>query len=64
MYEILSFFFEKTNNCPLCRQDIELLPVVNGLKKLVLNKENKILGIACLDESFAIKPKVVFNAIG
>ena len=31
---------------------------------LVLNKENKILGIACLDESFAIKPKVVFNAIG
>ena len=31
---------------------------------LVLNKENKILGIACLDQSFAIKPKVVFNAIG
>jgi len=29
-----------------------------------LNKENKILGIACLDESFSIKPKVVFNAIG
>lgn len=27
--------YEKTNNCPLCRQNIELLPVVNGLKKLI-----------------------------
>ncbi len=31
---------------------------------LVLDEKNKILGIANLDESFEIKPKVVFNAIG
>ena len=31
---------------------------------LVLDKKNKILGIASLDESYHIKPKVVFNAIG
>jgi len=31
---------------------------------LVLDKKNKILGIATLDESFKIQPKVVFNAIG
>ena len=35
-----------------------------NLLEEVLNKENKILGIACLDENFKIKPKVVFNAIG
>ncbi len=27
--------YEKNNSCPLCRQSIHLLPVVNGLKKLV-----------------------------
>ena len=31
---------------------------------LVLDEKNKILGIARLDESYEIKPKVVFNAIG
>ena len=31
----LIYNYEKTNNCPLCRQNIELLPVVNGLKKLI-----------------------------
>ena len=31
---------------------------------LVMDKKNNILGIATLDESFEIKPKVVFNAIG
>ena len=31
---------------------------------LVMDIENKILGIAVLDKSYAIKPKVVFNAIG
>ena len=31
---------------------------------LVLNKKNKILGIAIYDEDFTIKPKVVFDAIG
>jgi len=31
---------------------------------LVLDKKDKILGIAYLDECFEIKPKVVFNAIG
>ena len=29
-----------------------------------MDKNKKILGIADLDESFEIKPKVVFNAIG
>jgi len=38
--------------------------IIHNNNILVLNKENKILGIACLDESFEIKPKVVFNAIG
>ena len=38
--------------------------VINNKSILVLNKENKILGIADLDESHEIKPKVVFNAIG
>ena len=27
--------YEKNNSCPLCRQNTHLLPVVNGLKKLV-----------------------------
>tara|TARA_B110000285_G_C15070484_1_gene587626 strand:- start:644 stop:1030 length:387 start_codon:yes stop_codon:yes gene_type:complete len=27
--------FDKHNSCPLCRQNIDLLPVVNGLKKLI-----------------------------
>jgi len=27
--------FEKNNSCPLCRQSIHLLPIVNGLKKLI-----------------------------
>jgi len=31
---------------------------------LVLDKKNKILGIANLDKSYEIKPKVVFNALG
>ncbi len=31
---------------------------------LVLDKKNKILGIGNLDESYRIKPRVVFNAIG
>jgi len=38
--------------------------IIHNNNILVLNKENKILGIAYLDESFEIKPKVVFNAIG
>jgi len=33
-------------------------------KILVLDKNKEILGIGELDESFRIKPKVVFNAIG
>lgn len=31
---------------------------------LVINKKNKILGVAILGENFTIKPKIVFNAIG
>jgi tRNA pseudouridine55 synthase len=31
---------------------------------LVLDQNNNIAGIGDLDISFAIKPKVVFNAIG
>ena len=38
--------------------------IIHNKNILVLNKENKILGIAYLDESFEINPKVVFNAIG
>ncbi len=37
---------------------------INNKTILVLDKNKKILGIANLDESFEIKPKVVFNAIG
>ena len=37
---------------------------MNNKNILVLDKKKKILGIANLDESFEIKPKVVFNAIG
>ena len=38
--------------------------IINNKNILVLDKEKKILGMACLDDSFEIKPKVVFNAIG
>ncbi len=38
--------------------------IINNKNILVLNRQNKILGIANLDESYEIKPKVVFNAIG
>ena len=36
----------------------------NNKNILVLDEQNKILGIAESDESFKIKPKVVFDAIG
>ena len=38
--------------------------IANNKNILVMDKNKKILGIADLDESFEIKPKVVFNAIG
>ena len=38
--------------------------IIHSKNILVLDKKNKILGIASLDESYHIKPKVVFNAIG
>ena len=38
--------------------------VIHTKNILVLDKQNNILGIAYLDESYEIKPKVVFNAIG
>ena len=38
--------------------------IANNKNILVMDKNKKILGIAYLDESFEIKPKVVFNAIG
>ncbi len=44
-------------------KNIEIDDIINK-NILVLDRDNKILGIAILDESFEIKPKVVFNAIG
>ena len=38
--------------------------IIHNKNILVLDKQNKILGIANSDNSFEIKPKVVFNAIG
>ncbi|WP_269613667.1 tRNA pseudouridine(55) synthase TruB [Prochlorococcus marinus] len=38
--------------------------IIHTRNILVLDKNNNILGIAHLDESYEIKPKVVFNAIG
>ena len=43
---------------------IEKSTAVDHKNILVLNKEDKIMGIGILEESFEIKPKVVFNAIG
>ncbi len=37
---------------------------INNKNILVVDKKRSILGIADLDESFIIKPRVVFNAIG
>jgi len=38
--------------------------IIHNKSILVLDKKNKILGIGNLDESYEIKPKVVFDAIG
>ena len=48
----------------VCKKNEADDSIVHNNNILVLNKENKILGIADLEESFKIKPKVVFNAIG
>ena len=49
----------KTNT----NNDIEYSSI-NNQSILVVNEQQKIQGIADLDENFIIKPKVVFNAIG
>ncbi len=38
--------------------------IIHNNHILVLDKKDKILGIADLDQSYELKPKVVFNAIG
>ncbi len=38
--------------------------IIHNQNILVLDKKNNILGIGNLDESFEIKPRVVFNALG
>jgi len=38
--------------------------IIHNKNILVVDKKNKILGIGNLDESYEIKPKIVFNAIG
>ena len=48
----------------IAKNDQSKNSIIDNKNILVLDKKNKILGIGDLNESFEIKPKVVFNAIG
>ena len=58
------YFKNNIERLVVAKENQSVDSIINSECILMLDKKNKIIGIANLDENFEIKPKVVFNAIG
>ncbi len=57
-------FMNNTKRLKIAKNDKVEDSIIHKNTILVLDKKNKILGIANLDKNYELKPRVVFNAIG